>query len=163
MHPNIVTLHHVLGTSAFLLLLLEFVPGQNLFDFLKHARDSDDVNPILYPGLPYTTPTLDLPSSLPPSQSFSDTRLRLVASMFSQMCEAVATCHDASVFLRGIRLGNFIVKDSWAWNQDSVLERRVIVKLCDFSQSNHDTDSSNTDVPYMSYGILLLSFLRTLS
>jgi serine/threonine protein kinase len=162
-HPNIVTLHHVLETSAFLLLLLEFVPGENLFDFLKHARDSDDVNPILYPGLPYTPPTSDIPSSLPPSQSFSATRLRLIASMFSQMCEAVATCHDASVFLRGIRPGNFIVKDSWAWNQDSILERRVIVKLCDFSQSSHDTDLSDTDVSYMSYGMLFFSFLRTLS
>jgi serine/threonine protein kinase len=162
-HPNIVTLHHVLETSAFLLLLFEFVPGENLSDFLKHARDSDDVNPILYPGLPYTPPTSDIPSSLPLSQLFSDTRLRLVASMFSQMCEAVATCHDASVFLHGIRPENFIVKDSWAWNEDGILERRVIVKLCDFSQYNHNTDLFHADVPYMSYGMLLLSFLRTLS
>jgi len=37
-HPNIVTLHRTLETRAFLLLVLEYVSGEDLFYFLEQAR-----------------------------------------------------------------------------------------------------------------------------
>ncbi|KAI9511209.1 kinase-like protein [Russula earlei] len=153
-HPNIVTLHRTLETSAFLLLLLEFVPGQDLFYFLEQARDHYEVDPADDPLTNHTPPTPGLLSSLHPAQLLSHTRLRLIASMFSQMCEAVATCHDASVFHRDIKPENFIVTDGWISNQDGIRERKVIVKLSDFGLSTRDAVSSDMDcgsAPYMSY------------
>ncbi|KAH9961490.1 hypothetical protein BC827DRAFT_1267507 [Russula dissimulans] len=153
-HPNIVTLHRTLETSAFLLLLLECVPGQDLFYFLEQARDHYEVDPADDPALTHTPPTPGLLSSLHPSQLLSYTRLRLIASMFAQMCEAVATCHDASVFHRDIKPENFIVTDGWIFNQDGIRERKVIVKLSDFGLSTRDAVSSDFDcgsAPYMSY------------
>ncbi|KAH8993472.1 kinase-like protein [Lactarius akahatsu] len=153
-HSNIVTLHRTFETSAFLLLLLEFVPGQDLFYFLEQARDHYDVDPASDPALNHTPPTPGLLSSLHPSQLLSYTRLRLIASMFAQMCEAVATCHDASVFHRDIKPENFIVTDGWTLNQDGIRERKVVVKLSDFGLSTRDTVSSDMDcgsAPYMSF------------
>ena len=142
-------------TSAFLLLLLEFVPGQDLFHFLEQARDHYDVDPASDPALNGTPSTPGLLSSLHPSQLLSSTRLRLIASMFAQMCEAVATCHEASVFHRDIKPENFIVTDGWAFNQDGLRERKVVVKLSDFGLSTCDAVSSDLDcgsAPYMSFG-----------
>jgi serine/threonine protein kinase len=156
-----VTLHRTLETSAFLILLLEFVPGQDLFYFLEQARDHYDVDPTADPALTHTPPTPGLLSSLHPSQLLSPTRLRLIASMFAQMCEAVATCHDASVFHRDIKPENFIVTDGWIFNQDGIRERKVIVKLSDFGLSTRDAVSSDMDcgsAPYMSYGTFLSSW-----
>ncbi|KAF8262881.1 kinase-like domain-containing protein [Lactarius quietus] len=153
-HPSIVTLYRTLETSSFLLLLLEFVPGPDLFFFLEEARDHYDVDPASDPPLNRTPPTPGLLSSLHPSQLLSSTRLRLIASMFAQMCEAVATCHDASVFHRDIKPENFIVTDGWALNQDGTRERKVVVKLSDFGLSTFDAVSSDFDcgsAPYMSF------------
>ena len=163
-HPNIVTLYRTLETSAFLLLLLEFVPGQDLFYFLEQARDHYDVDPASDPSLNRTPPTPGLLSSLHPSQLLSSTRLRLIASMFAQMCEAVATCHDASVFHRDIKPENFIVTDGWTVNQDGIHERKVVVKLSDFGLSTCDAVSSDMDcgsAPYMSFGTPLFCILFT--
>ena len=41
-HPNIVTLHRTLETPSLLLLVLEYVPGEDLFYFLEKARDHED-------------------------------------------------------------------------------------------------------------------------
>ncbi|KAH9171195.1 kinase-like protein [Lactarius sanguifluus] len=126
-HSNIVTLHRTLETSAFLLLLLEF------------ARDHYDVDPTSDPALNRTPPTPGLLSSLHPSQLLSYTRLRLIASMFAQMCEAPE---------------NFIVTDGWTLNQDGTRERKVVVKLSDFGLSTRDAVSSDMDcgsAPYMSF------------
>jgi serine/threonine protein kinase len=156
-HSNIVTLHGTLETSSFLLLLLEYVPGQDLFYFLEQARDHYDVDLAADPALTHTPPTPGLLSSLHPSQLLSHTRLRLIASMFAQMCEAVATCHDVSVFHRDIKPENFIVTDAWPLNQDGIRERKVVVKLSDFGLSTRDAVSSDMDcgsAPYMSYGSL---------
>ncbi|KAM6490359.1 Protein kinase-like domain containing protein, partial [Amanita muscaria] len=125
-HPNIVTLHRTLETSSFLLLVLEYVPGEDL-----------------------------LLSNSNPSQLLSCTRLRLIASMFSQMCDAVAACHDQQVFHRDIKPENFIVTDGWMSLSDGRQERKVIVKLSDFGLSSTDVESSDMDcgsAPYMSYG-----------
>ncbi|THH15630.1 hypothetical protein EW146_g4874 [Bondarzewia mesenterica] len=155
-HSNIVTLHQTLETSSYLLLLLEFVPGEDLFYFLEQARDHFDVDPsddsVLSSSR--TPPTPSILSSLHPAQLLSYTRLRLIASMFSQMCEAVAVCHDTSVFHRDIKPENFIVTDGWQTNGDGKRERKVIVKLSDFGLSTTDVDSSDMDcgsAPYMSY------------
>jgi serine/threonine protein kinase len=152
-HPNIITLHRTLETPTFILLFLEYVPGQDLFCFLEQARDHYDVDLAADPALTHTPPTPGLLSSLHPSQLLSHTRLRLIASMFAQMCEAVAACHDASVFHRDLKPENFIVTDGWAFNQDGIRERKVIVKLSDFGLSTRDAVSSDMDcgsAPYMS-------------
>ncbi|EIW63030.1 kinase-like protein [Trametes versicolor FP-101664 SS1] len=164
-HPNIVTLHRTLETPSFLLLLLEFVPGEDLFYFLEQARDHYEMDPSmtdLSTSPPVsdsscasrTPPTPSLLSSLNPSQLLSRTRLRLIASMFSQMCEAVATCHEHSVFHRDIKPENFIVTDGWTTLPDGRSERKVIVKLSDFGLSTTDVESADMDcgsAPYMSF------------
>jgi len=166
-YPNIVTLHLTLETSAFLLLLLEYVPGQDLLYFLAEARNhyEGDSDNVVDPALTHTPPTPGLLSSIHPSQLLSHARLRLVASVFSQMCEAVATCHDVSVFHRDIKPESFIVTEGWAFNQDCIRERKVIVKLNEFGLSTRDAVSSERDCgspPYMSYGGFRLFFPRVI-
>ena len=145
------------------------MPGEDLFYFLEQARDHYEVDPLASDLS--TTPPSDsscsssrtpsspsLLSSLAPSQLLSRTRLRLIASMFSQMCEAVATCHDNSVFHRDIKPENFIVTDGWTTHSDGRRERKVVVKLTDFGLSTKDTDSADMDcgsAPYMSFGALI--------
>ncbi|KAF8893851.1 kinase-like domain-containing protein [Infundibulicybe gibba] len=82
-HPNIVTLHRTLETDSYLLLILEYAHDH-------HAPDPSDPTDS-------TPPTPSLLSNMHPSQLLSRTRLRLVSSMFSQMCDAVASCHDQRV------------------------------------------------------------------
>ncbi|KAF9059792.1 hypothetical protein BDP27DRAFT_1238129 [Rhodocollybia butyracea] len=157
-HPNIVTLHRTLETPSFLLLLLEYVPGEDLFYFLEQARDHYEAES---PGSAdsstcssRTPPTPSLLSTMNPSQQLSRTRLRLISSMFSQMCDAVAACHDQHVFHRDIKPENFIVTDGWDTLPDGTQERKVVVKLTDFGLSTTDVQSSDMDcgsAPYMSY------------
>ncbi|KAK7057417.1 U3 small nucleolar RNA-associated protein 6 [Favolaschia claudopus] len=157
-HPNIVTLHRTLETSSFLLLLLEYVPGEDLFYFLEQARDHyesavhtpDEADPS---SASRTPPTPSLLSTMNSSQLLSRTRLRLISSMFSQMCDAVAACHTQQVFHRDIKPENFIVTDGFI-DVDGRRERKVIVKLTDFGLSTTDVESSDMDcgsAPYMSY------------
>ncbi|KAG8213998.1 CAMK/CAMK-unique protein kinase [Butyriboletus roseoflavus] len=150
-HPNIVTLYRTFDTPAFLLLLLEYVPGEDLFYFLEQARDHYEPTPIPSEDgpSPRTPPTPSLLASLHPSQLLSPTRLRLIARMFSQMCDAVASCHEQGVFHRDIKPENFIVTDGFVNG-----ERRVIVKLTDFGLSTTEADCSDMDcgsAPYMSF------------
>jgi serine/threonine protein kinase len=89
-----------------------------------------------------------------PHQLLSRTRLRLVASMFGQMCEAVGACHDVGVFQRDIKPKNFIVTDGHVLGEHG-RKRKVVIKLSDFGLSTTDVDSSDMDcgsTPYMSYG-----------
>ena len=158
-HPNIVTLHRTLETSSFLFLLLEFVPGEDLFYFLEQARDHYDESPTPEFAISSsrTPPTPSLLSNLHPYQLLSRNRLRLIASMFSQMCEAVATCHDQQVFHRDIKPENFIVTDGYT-AIDGRRQRKVVVKLTDFGLSTTDLESSDMDcgsAPYMSYGMTM--------
>ncbi|KAH9485259.1 Negative regulator of sexual conjugation and meiosis [Psilocybe cubensis] len=158
LHPNIVTLHRTLETSAFLLLLLEYVPGQDLFYFLEQARDHHEMDNASHTdssvSASHTPPTPSLLSNLHPSQLLSRTRLRLISSMFSQMCDAVAACHAQQVFHRDIKPENFIVTDGTFTAPDGRFERKVIVKLTDFGLSTTDLESADMDcgsAPYMSY------------
>ncbi|KAH0827938.1 Pkinase-domain-containing protein [Lanmaoa asiatica] len=152
-HPNIVTLYRTFETPAFLLLLLEYVPGEDLFYFLEQARDHYEPTPVTSEDVPSspsrTPPTPSLLASLHPSQLLSPTRLRLIARMFSQMCDAVASCHEQGVFHRDIKPENFIVTDGFVNG-----ERRVIVKLSDFGLSTTEAECSDMDcgsAPYMSF------------
>ncbi|KAL4078322.1 hypothetical protein V8B97DRAFT_1865727 [Scleroderma yunnanense] len=149
-HPNIVTLHRTFETPAFLLLLLEYVPGEDLFFFLEQARDHYEPTPLIDDSVPSRTPpTPSLLASLHPAQLLSQTRLRLIARMLTQMCDAVAACHEQGVFHRDIKPENFIVTDAFVNG-----ERRVVVKLTDFGLSTTDEDCSDIDcgsAPYMSF------------
>lgn len=117
-------MHRVLDTKSFLLLVLEYVPGEDLYYFLEQARDRQadleiDIEPVLrahghiqfsgndaYPDTDEQSLCESLASSesgatgstsgrTPPSPSLladldarkllSRKRLRLVASMFSQV------------------------------------------------------------------------------
>lgn len=157
-HPNIVTLYRTFETSSFLLLLLEYVPGEDLFYFLEQARDHYEADSPTCTDPSSTSsrtpPTPSLLSNLHPSQLLSRTRLRLISSMFSQMCDAVAACHAQQVYHRDIKPENFIVTDGWTTTSDGRQERKVIVKLTDFGLSTTDVESSDMDcgsAPYMSY------------
>jgi serine/threonine protein kinase len=81
------------------------------------------------------------------------------------MCEAVANCHNASVFHRDIKPENFIVTDGWFTSPDNRQERKVVVKLSDFGLSTYDAESADMDcgsAPYMSYGKTLLVIFSNL-
>ncbi|OJA15699.1 hypothetical protein AZE42_11212 [Rhizopogon vesiculosus] len=164
-HTNIVTLHRTLETDAFLLLVLEYVPGEDLFYFLEQARDH--YAPLLSEGSDEnlnstgsegkTPPTPSLLATLHPSALLSHTRLRLIASMFAQMCDAVAACHEQRVFHRDIKPENFIVTDGYVSSSlpsESRMERKVLVKLTDFGLSTAEQESADMDcgsAPYMSF------------
>jgi serine/threonine protein kinase len=82
--------------------------------------------------------------------------------MFAQMYEAIAACHDASMFHCDLKPENFIVTNEWALNQDGIHECKVIIKLSDFGLSTCDAISSDMDcgsAPYMSYSMLSTLFL----
>lgn len=149
-HPNVVTLHTTLETPSYLLLVLDYVPGEDLFYFLEQSRDHDQY-------VPGTNSSPSLVASLPSStQLLSYHRLRLIASMFSQMCDAVAHCHRHGVFHRDLKPENFMVTDSRVFNPATgEHERKVAVKLTDFGLATRDAESGDMDcgsAPYMSFG-----------
>ena len=121
-----------------------------MFYFLEQARDHYEPTPITDDSAPSRTPpTPSLLASLHPDQLLSPTRLRLIARMLTQMCDAVATCHERGVFHRDIKPENFIVTDAFVNG-----ERCVVVKLTDFGLSTTDEDCSDMDcgsAPYMSF------------
>jgi serine/threonine protein kinase len=156
-HPNIVTLYSTLETPSYLLMLLEYVPGRDLFYYLEESRDcyEPESPSSLSPAETHTSPILNLLSFFNPDQSLSHVRLHLISSMFTQMCQAVAACHAVNVFHRDIKPENFIVNESRVELLDSRQECRVVVKLTNFGLSTNDvvsTDMYSGSAPYMSYG-----------
>jgi serine/threonine protein kinase len=117
-----------------------------------------------------TPPTPSLLSAFSANTLLSSRRLRLIASMFSQMCEAVAVCHDAGISHRDIKPENFICCDSVELESASSLDaggmdgemdfgpqakRKVVVKLTDFGLATTEEESGDVECgskPYMSYG-----------
>ncbi|KAJ1305826.1 hypothetical protein OPQ81_010553 [Rhizoctonia solani] len=161
-HPNVVSLHAALESPSCLFLVLEYVRGPDLFYFLEQSRDTLPPSPLseeheheFTPRAPShvpqenrTPPTPSLLSALGPSLILSPTRLKLIASMFRQMCDAVAACHTHGVSHRDIKPENFIVTESESEG------RRVVVKLSDFGLATSDDESADMDcgsAPYMSY------------
>ena len=59
-----------------------------------------------------TPPTPSLLATMSPSKLLSRTRLKLIASMFKQMCDAVATCHEDGVYHRDIKPDNLLFDTS---------------------------------------------------
>ncbi|WRT63606.1 uncharacterized protein IL334_000529 [Kwoniella shivajii] len=119
-----------------------------------------------------TPPTPSLLSAFSANTLLSQRRLRLIASMFSQMCEAVSVCHDAGVSHRDIKPENFICCDSieleaaidgeYGEDQDEgkpldfgpQAKRKVVVKLTDFGLATTEEESGDVECgskPYMSY------------
>jgi serine/threonine protein kinase len=160
-HPCIVTLHRAFETSSFLLLLLDFELGENLLHFLHRFRDDRDaVFCVKTAVLPPLAPPSS--SSLRPSRLPSRSRLLLIISMFSDMCNAVAACHDRQVFRCGITLGSFAATDLFSVLPDGRRDRQVVVKITNFGSSSGLIQSSDTNrgsVPYMSYGTVTLILL----
>jgi len=179
-HPNVVSLHAALESPSCLFLVLEYVRGPDLFYFLEQSRDALPPSPLVEeheftPRAPSyvpesthpahhthtashsarTPPTPSLLSALGPSFLLSPTRLRLIASMFRQMCGAVAACHANGVSHRDIKPENFIVTDAWVPSgTDGRKQRKVVVKLSDFGLATNEAESSDMDcgsAPYMSY------------
>lgn len=234
------TLYRTLETPSYLLLVLEFVPGEDLFYYLEQAHDdlvllnpsldrggrktaitseraftdylsdgsdaelqeeaeaqaafrirmdmeeqefkavleqlqaiADRRPPTSWTGnasSPLNPPPLGIITRPPPtplllsthSQShlLSRPRLQLIASMFKQMCDAVAACHEHGVYHRDIKPENFIVADAFVESrvpekEEVRKERSVVVKLTDFGLSTTDMHSTDMDcgsAPYMSYG-----------
>ncbi|KJA26727.1 hypothetical protein HYPSUDRAFT_63517 [Hypholoma sublateritium FD-334 SS-4] len=138
LHSNTISLHRTLETFSFFLLLLEYVPGEDLFYF-RTGRDHYDLDHTdSSVATSHTPPTPNLLSNLNPSQLLSRIRLRLISSMFSQMCDAVAACHALGVFHRDIKPENFIVADGHCTTPDGRSERK-----------SADMDCGSG--PYMSY------------
>ncbi|EIW67802.1 hypothetical protein TREMEDRAFT_39946, partial [Tremella mesenterica DSM 1558] len=107
-----------------------------------------------------TPPTPSLLSAFSASTLLSARRLKLIASMFSQMCEAVAVCHEAGVSHRDIKPENFICCDSIELDAPTEedfgpqAKRKVVVKLTDFGLATTEEESGDVECgskPYMSY------------
>ncbi|KAI0083769.1 kinase-like domain-containing protein [Irpex rosettiformis] len=159
-HPNIVSLHRVLDTPAFLLLVLEFVPGEDLFYFLEQTRDHYEPPHLLYSRRSRHRRRSWIAQSQPSSHP---------AHHRHPMCDAVATCHERGVFHRDIKSENFIVTDGMMEVREPRMfgegeeqtteivmkrERKVVVKLTDFGLSTNEMHSGDMDcgsAPYMSF------------
>jgi serine/threonine protein kinase len=152
-----------------------FQPGQSPASLLFSHHNGSGSHAVLNGnGTPYansfvsqTPPTPSLLSAFSANTLLSPRRLRLIASMFTQMCEAVAICHDAGVSHRDIKPENFICCDSV--ELETVQEtdgrddgfgpqakRKVVVKLTDFGLATAEEESGDVECgskPYMSYGM----------
>ncbi|KAI0062164.1 kinase-like protein [Artomyces pyxidatus] len=149
-HRNIVALHRILETPSFLVFILEYISSSvNLLSFLMEDRDSQALD-----AASVKDSSSIISASSTANHQFSLSRVQLVASMFAQMCEAVAVCHDASVYHRNLKPDNFLVSESWTRAANGKMERKVVVKLTDFGLATRTTDSADMDcgsTPYMSY------------
>ncbi|KAG8779349.1 hypothetical protein FRC16_003452, partial [Serendipita sp. 398] len=149
-HENIVTLWTTLETDSYLLFVLDYVPGEDLFYFLEQNRDHEEA-PTAHADGSAAPPVV----ALEPTVLLSYRRLLLIGSMFSQMCDAVAHCHKNGVFHRDIKPENFMVTDTRVFNPATGQhERNVSVKLTDFGLATRDVESGDMDcgsAPYMSF------------
>ncbi|KAI0059351.1 hypothetical protein BV25DRAFT_1918586 [Artomyces pyxidatus] len=131
-HRNIITLHQIYETSSAFILVLEHVPGENQTRELALSNSS---------SISLATESESTSSSLSsPSPSLVERRIYIIASVFSHMCDAVAACHDAGVYLRDLQLHDFWVSfGTSAMTLGDVIEDMVVVKLKGFWHSTRGT------------------------
>jgi hypothetical protein len=180
-HPMASSLSSSIAGSPY----AQFAPSSHAYGnspaasmIMSHHNHSSHTSQALQLG--QTPPTPTLLSAFSPNTLLLADRLRLIASMFSQMCEAVAVCHETGISHRDIKPENFICCDSFELetvaehqartsNQNGQIKlqakRKVIVKLTDFGLAT--TDYENQDMmcgskPYMSYGVSTMSCFREL-
>ncbi|KAI0059343.1 hypothetical protein BV25DRAFT_1142611 [Artomyces pyxidatus] len=123
-HRNIATVYQTYENSSAFVLVLEYVSGENKIQELSRGMQPDfsSLAPIL--------------STLP---SFVDGRTYVIISVFSQMCDAVAACHDAGVYLSDLKLEDFWVSYGTSTSTpDDAIEDTLVVKLKGFRHSTSD-------------------------
>ncbi|CED85242.1 protein kinase [Phaffia rhodozyma] len=101
------------------------------------------------PSVAYTPPTPSLLSTVPAPLLLAPSRVRLIASMFAQMCSAVQACHDVGVSHRDIKPENIIVTEEKAFRKS---RGRVVCKLTDFGLATREAESEDVECgsrPYM--------------
>jgi serine/threonine protein kinase len=92
-----------------------------------------------------------------PSHFLSRSRLQLITSIFSQICDAVAYCHAQQVFHRDIKPEAIILTNGWIVSSDGMPRKKVLAKLTDFELSTKQVQSCDMDcgsTPYMSHGMV---------
>lgn len=90
----------------------------------------------------FTPPTPSLLSALPAPLLLAPHRVRLITSMFAQMCSAVQACHNAGVSHRDIKPENVIVTET----KSTAKERgRVVCKLTDFGLATTEAESEDVE------------------
>ncbi|KAF8305533.1 kinase-like protein, partial [Clavulina sp. PMI_390] len=127
-HGNIVTLYGALETEELLMLVLEYVRGEDLYYFLETEQIGEG--------------------------EAQDNSSRRSSIMFAQMCDAVQACHAQGISHRDIKPENFIVTTTSDDTDKANSMGKVIVKLSDFGLATTDRWSADVDcgsAPYMSY------------
>ncbi|SPO20000.1 uncharacterized protein UTRI_00391_B [Ustilago trichophora] len=134
------------------------------------ASDIDNYR-VLGSSLDATPPSPSLLASTSGHSLLSKRRIRLIARMFRQICDAVQFCHDRGVSHRDIKPENFIVEDrrtieemqsacpdtSTSTLVDSTRDgddARVIVKMTDFGLATAEDRCDDFDCgskPYMAF------------
>ncbi|KAL7411748.1 hypothetical protein BDY24DRAFT_120511 [Mrakia frigida] len=97
----------------------------------------------------FTPPTPSLLSAIPAPLLLAPHRVRLISSMFAQMCAAVQACHDSGVSHRDIKPENIIITEEKSWSKG---RGRVVCKLTDFGLATTETDCEDVECgsrPYM--------------
>ena len=142
------------------------------------SEDNDDDAAGLSSSFDATPPSPSILASTGCMTLLSRRRVRLVARMFRQICDAVQFCHDRGISHRDIKPENFIVEDkryeesvfvngdhSFVTSADSMrdMEGRVIVKMTDFGLATAEDRCEDFDCgskPYMAFGKSWLLRLR---
>ncbi|SJX60375.1 uncharacterized protein SRS1_11689 [Sporisorium reilianum f. sp. reilianum] len=137
----------------------------------KAASGGDDNYGVLGSSLDATPPSPSLLASTSGQNLLSKRRIRLIARMFRQICDAVQFCHDRGVSHRDIKPENFIVEDRRTVEEmqsacpdtsistlvDSTREwdeMQVIVKMTDFGLATAEARCDDFDCgskPYMAF------------
>lgn len=135
------------------------------------TASSDDNYRVLGTSLDATPPSPSLLASTSGHSLLSKRRIRLIARMFRQICDAVQFCHDRGVSHRDIKPENFIVEDRRTLEEmqsacpdtsASTLvdgfrdgdETQVIVKMTDFGLATAEDRCDDFDCgskPYMAF------------
>jgi len=87
-HPNIISLHRSFETSTHIFLVMEYVKGKDMYDWILDNCNHED----------------------PRSKTYSEFQKK--RRLFSQCLSAVEYCHKQSVYHRDVKPENFYITDS---------------------------------------------------